>query len=73
MKCKNFLLSAIKFEKSELKKDCRQRLLSALSAVLAFWLFFKKLQLLRILMLQCHPYDDTHLTRHLESSLACLN
>ncbi|APH66988.1 hypothetical protein BAX60_05930 [Bacillus subtilis] len=25
MKCKNFLLNAIKFEKSELKKDRRQK------------------------------------------------
>lgn len=73
MKCKNFLLSATKFEKSELKRTAGKRLMSALSAVLAFWLFFKKLQLLRILMLQCHPDDDTHLTRHLESFLACLN
>ncbi len=39
MKCKNFLLSAIKFEKSELKRTAGKRLLSALSAVLAFGYF----------------------------------
>ncbi|TYS20768.1 hypothetical protein FZC71_20855 [Bacillus subtilis] len=73
MKCKNFLLSAIKFEKSELKKDCRQKAFVSPFSSPCFWLFFKKLQLLRILMLQCHPDDDTHLTRHLESFLVCLN
>lgn len=72
MKCKNFLLSTIKFEKSELKKDRRQKAFVSPFSSPCFLVIFK-LQLLRILMLQCHPDDDTHLTRHLESYLACLN
>ncbi|PJZ02300.1 hypothetical protein CPT06_00245 [Bacillus vallismortis] len=73
MMYKNFLWRTIEFEKSELKKDRQQKAYVSPFSSPCFWLFFKKLQLLRILMLQCHPDDDTHLTRHLESYLACLN